>query len=178
MDYDQQVEHIVTNGKFGDLIEFDYPIGFSHWGVYDEDGYVVHFAVPDEGPVMSTIRNYLQAVVQICGDLLLGETRIRRMRLAEINVPKGAHVLIRNNGHALTPSAPEDMRQRLDALLDQHFQYQLFTLNCEHFATFIRYGKSVCNQIPTRPKNVECEGATAVFQGIVDSKQTAEDDAE
>ncbi|KAM9429302.1 uncharacterized protein ACWYII_017453 [Salvelinus alpinus] len=31
--------------KFGDLIEFSYPIGYSHFGVYDEDGHIIHFAV-------------------------------------------------------------------------------------------------------------------------------------
>jgi len=40
-----QVEQVVSSAQFGDLIEFSYPIGYSHWGVYDGDGYVIHFAV-------------------------------------------------------------------------------------------------------------------------------------
>lgn len=40
-----QVEDITANAQFGDLIEFSYPVGFSHWGVYDGDGHVIHFAV-------------------------------------------------------------------------------------------------------------------------------------
>lgn len=43
-----QVEDITANAQFGDLIEFSYPVGFSHWGVYDEDGHVIHFAVAGE----------------------------------------------------------------------------------------------------------------------------------
>lgn len=43
--YQTQVKNIVSTAKFGDLIEFSYPIGYSHWAVYDEDGYVIHFAV-------------------------------------------------------------------------------------------------------------------------------------
>lgn len=43
-----QVQGIVSTAKFGDLIEFSYPIGYSHWGVYDEGGYVIHFAVAGE----------------------------------------------------------------------------------------------------------------------------------
>lgn len=96
---------------------------------------------------MNNIRSTLEAILPVCGDLLLGETRIRRVPLGEVNVPKGAHVLISNNRHALKPSAPEDMRMRRDALLDQTFTYNLFSLNCEHFATFVRYGISVCNQV-------------------------------
>uniref|UniRef100_A0A668RBA1 LRAT domain-containing protein n=1 Tax=Oreochromis aureus TaxID=47969 RepID=A0A668RBA1_OREAU len=111
------------------LIEFSYPLGYSHWAVYDDDGHVIHFAVA------------------VCGDLLLGETKIRRVPVGEVNVPHGAHALVSNNRHAFTPSAPEDMRLRRDALLNQSLPYNLFTLNCEHFATFIRYGKAVCNQV-------------------------------
>ncbi|XP_034064590.1 phospholipase A and acyltransferase 2-like [Gymnodraco acuticeps] len=175
MDFLEQVEKITSIAKFGDLIEFSYPIGYSHWGVYDEDGYVIHFAVADESQLMSGIRSSLQRCFPVCGDLLIGETRIRRVPLAEVNVPKGVHALISNNRHVFTPSASEDMRLRCDALLDQDFPYQLFSLNCEHFATFVRYGKAVCNQIPIRPKNEECEKATAIFKDVVSSKENASD---
>ncbi|XP_030613509.1 phospholipase A and acyltransferase 2-like [Archocentrus centrarchus] len=172
MNYQQQIDHVVSTAKFGDLIEFSYPVGYSHWAVYDEDGYVIHFAVADEKQLMTTVRTYLQKIIPVCGDLLLGETKIRRVPLGEVNVPHGAQVLICNNRHAFTPSVPEDMRLRRDGLLDQSFQYNLFTLNCEHFATFIRYGKAVCNQIPARPKNEECTSASKVFSDTVSAKET------
>lgn len=38
----------MSTAKFGDLIEFSYPIGYAHWGVYDGDGHVIHFAVAGE----------------------------------------------------------------------------------------------------------------------------------
>ncbi len=40
-----QVEQVVSTAQFGDLVEFTYPVGYSHWGVYDGDGYIIHFAV-------------------------------------------------------------------------------------------------------------------------------------
>ncbi|XP_071379580.1 phospholipase A and acyltransferase 2-like [Centroberyx affinis] len=175
MDYQEQIEEIISTAKFGDLIEFSYPIGYSHWGVYDEDGHVIHFAVADEGRMMNNVRTYVQTVLPVCGDLLIGETKIRRMPIGEVTVPKGAHVTVSNNRHAYRPSGPEDMKQRRDALLDEEFPYRLFTLNCEHFATFVRYGKAVCNQIPGRPKNKECEEATGIFEDIVTSKGIAHD---
>lgn len=165
----------MATAKFGDLIEFAYPIGYSHWGVYDEEGHVIHFAVADEGQMMNRVRNCLQTWFPVCGDLLLGVTKIRRMPVGEVNVPKGAHVLISNNRHAFTPTPPEDMKLRRDALLDKSFTYHLFNLNCEHFATFVRYGKAVCNQIPGRTKNLECEEATAVFQEIVSAKEYSQE---
>ncbi|KAM9391949.1 phospholipase A and acyltransferase 2-like [Pholidichthys leucotaenia] len=168
MDYQQQIEQIVSTAQFGDLIEFSYPIGYSHWGVYDGDGHVIHFAVADESIIMGTVRNCLEQLIP-AGDLLLMFTKIRSVPIGDVKVPDGAHVLISNNRHAFTPSTPDDMRLRCDALLGQDFRYDLFSLNCEHFATFVRYGKAVCNQIPARCKNLENEEATAVFQDIVDS---------
>ncbi|KAG1972001.1 phospholipase A and acyltransferase [Pimephales promelas] len=155
MDYKEQVEQVVSSAQFGDLIEFSYPIGYSHWGVYDGDGYVIHFAVADETQVMSSFRGFLQTVFPVCGDLLLGETKIRRQLLSEVNVPKGARVLVNNNQHDLQPSPEDEIRRRRDALLDQEFTYKILTFNCEHFATFVRSGKAMCNQIPGKSKNKE-----------------------
>lgn len=96
---------------------------------------------------MNNVRKYLELLLPVCGDLLLGQTKIRRVLLAEVNVPKGAHVMISNARHAFPVSTPLEMRRRCDALVDQTFTYNLFTLNCEHFATFVRYGTAVCNQV-------------------------------
>lgn len=96
---------------------------------------------------MNRVRTSLETFFPVCGDLLLGQTQIRRVPLSEVKVPKGAHILISNNRHSFTPSAPEDMRRRRDALLDRTLSYNLLYLNCEHFATFIRYGRAVCNQV-------------------------------
>ncbi|XP_041656188.1 phospholipase A and acyltransferase 2-like [Cheilinus undulatus] len=174
MDYKEQLEDIVATAKFGDLIEFSYPIGYSHWGVYDEDGHVIHFAVAEEGQFMNMVRTRLQTLLPVCGDLLLGFTKIRRMPIEEVTVPTGAHAFINNNKHAFRASCPEDIRKRRDALVDREFQYNLLFLNCEHFATFIRYGKAVCNQIPAKAKNVECQHATEIFQKVVTDKEKAD----
>ncbi|KAG7273363.1 hypothetical protein CRUP_022906, partial [Coryphaenoides rupestris] len=155
--------------QFGDLIEFAYPIGYSHWGVYDEDGFVVHFAVADQGTLMTKVSSYLQAAFPLCGDLLLGQTKIRRVPLDQVTVPHGAHILVSNNRHSGKPSSAEQMRKRRDALLDKQFGYKLLTFNCEHFATFVRYGRAVCNQLPGRAKNKECEEATEKFEELVDT---------
>lgn len=96
---------------------------------------------------MNRIRTSLETLFPVCGDLLLGQTRIRRVPLCDVKVPNGAHIMISNNRHFFTPSTPEAMRRRCDALLHETLAYNLLSLNCEHFATFIRYGKSVCNQV-------------------------------
>ncbi|XP_057679546.1 uncharacterized protein LOC130907989 isoform X1 [Corythoichthys intestinalis] len=45
MDLEAQIEEISSSAKFGDLIEYTSPMGFSHWAVYDDDGHVIHFAL-------------------------------------------------------------------------------------------------------------------------------------
>ncbi|XP_062855663.1 phospholipase A and acyltransferase 4-like [Trichomycterus rosablanca] len=167
MDYKEQAAELEASAQFGDLIEFLYPIGYSHWGVYDGDGYVIHFAVADETNLMNSFRNCLQAMFPVCGDLLLGETCIRRQLLTDVNVPKGARLSVNNTCHGLEPSELLEIKKRRDVLLDRELPYKIFTLNCEHFATYVRYGKSVCNQIPKRAKNKECAEATKVFADIV-----------
>ncbi|KAK1801458.1 hypothetical protein P4O66_022719 [Electrophorus voltai] len=90
--HDVQVAELSNTAQFGDLIEFSYAIGYSHWGVYNEYGYIIHFAVADESQLMSMVRGDLQTIFPLCGDLLLGETKIRRQQLLDVNVPKGAQI--------------------------------------------------------------------------------------
>ncbi|XP_012689957.2 phospholipase A and acyltransferase 2-like [Clupea harengus] len=167
MEYHQQIQYIVDNGRFGDLIEFSFPVGFSHWGVYDGEGHVTHFAVADEAKSMKKFRDFLQKVVPLSGDILLGVTKIRRQPIAEVNVPKGASVMISNNRHTYRPCQKSEIKQRQDALLGKDLHYKLFSLNCEHFATFVRYGVAVCNQIPARTKNKKSKEATQTFQRLM-----------
>ncbi|XP_052454803.1 phospholipase A and acyltransferase 1-like [Carassius gibelio] len=170
MDYKEQVEQVVSTAQLGDLIEFTYPIGYSHWGVFDGDGYIIHFSVADESQAMSKFRNCLQTIFPFCGDLMIGETKISPQLLSEVNVPKGAHVSVSNNQHDLEPSPVYEIRKRRDALLDKVYTYKLFTHNCEHFATFVRSGKAMCNQIPGKPKNKECVESTELFSFLEPSR--------
>ncbi|MCJ8744883.1 hypothetical protein PDJAM_G00123870 [Pangasius djambal] len=61
------------------------------------------------------------------------------------------------------------MRRRLNGLLGEVFDYNLLSQNCEHFATFVRYGVALCNQIPLH-KDKEQRRATQLFQDIIAQK--------
>ncbi|KAI5092971.1 hypothetical protein C0J45_17362 [Silurus meridionalis] len=142
-----QIKDIIACGKLGDLIEFSYPIGFSHWGVYVGTGRVVHFAVADENELQRRFRvHILEKVFPSCGSILLGRTKIHREHLTHVPVPKGAQIKISNGCHHYPASSITDMRWRLNALLGEVLDYNLLSQNCEHFATFVRYGVAVCNQ--------------------------------
>ncbi|XP_049613638.1 phospholipase A and acyltransferase 2-like [Syngnathus scovelli] len=173
MDLEAQFKEIKTSAKFGDLIEFSCTNGNSHWAIYDDDGHVLHFAVPDEVMLLNNSQHthtQLQIAFPRQGDPLRTTSRIRRVSLGEITLPKHVRILIRNHRYDLTPSSPEEIRRRFDALEDVELPYNMLMLNCEHFATFVRYGKAICNQIPTKPKNAETKSATKIFRDIVDSK--------
>nr|XP_049613635.1 phospholipase A and acyltransferase 4 isoform X2 [Syngnathus scovelli] len=169
MDLEAQIEEISSKAKFGDLIEFSFPVGYSHWAVYDDDGHVIHLAVTDEVMLMRSAQAFHKVMARR-GELMKDTTRICRVPISEVTLPRGTRILINNNRHAFTPSSPEEIRRRRDALEDVELVYNYFVLNCEHFATFVRYGKAICNQILTKPQNRETKSATKVFRHIVDSK--------
>lgn len=89
----------------------------------------------------------LQKVFPSCGSILLGQTKIRREHITCVPVPKEAHIKISNGCHHYPESSASDMKRRLDALLGEVLDYNLLSQNCEHFATFVRYGVAVCNQV-------------------------------
>ncbi|XP_078143216.1 phospholipase A and acyltransferase 1-like [Centroberyx gerrardi] len=144
-----QIDKNVSTAETGDLIEFAYPgTGFSLWGVYDGDGHVIHFGVADENLMQSLWRSFLQQMVQhSSGNRLLKRTKIRRQPITQIKVAPGTRIKVNNNKHRLSPSPQELMRHRCDTFLDQEFTYDLLNFNSEHFATFVRYGHAVCNQV-------------------------------
>jgi len=96
---------------------------------------------------MTKVSSYLQVAFPLCGELILGQTKIHRVPLDQVTVGHGAHIAVSNNRHAGKPSSAEQMRKCCDTLLDKQLDYHLLTLNCEHFATFVRYGRAVCNQV-------------------------------
>ncbi|KAI4878170.1 hypothetical protein NFI96_011612, partial [Prochilodus magdalenae] len=139
---------IIRCGQFGDLIEFSYPIGFSHWGVYEGDGHILHFAVAEEDELQRMFREkVLQRVFPSSGNILLGHTKVRREHITQVPVPRGAHIKISNGRHHGPACTATDMRRRMFGLLEEDLEYNLLTLNCEHFATFVRYGVAMCNQV-------------------------------
>lgn len=67
--------------------------------------------------------------------------------MTEIRVPPGTCIRVNNNKHNLVPSPQEMMMNCCKTFLHQEFKYDLMNFNSEHFATFVRYGNAVCNQV-------------------------------
>uniref|UniRef100_A0A3P8UIE9 LRAT domain-containing protein n=1 Tax=Cynoglossus semilaevis TaxID=244447 RepID=A0A3P8UIE9_CYNSE len=132
-----------VSSLFGDLIEFANPwLGLSLWAVYAGEGQVIHFGVGGivcRGNFPSLDENMTQKAC-LC-----------IQRITELKLPAGTRIRVNNNKHNLAPSQPEWMKYRCDTLLQQEFKYDLLSFNSEHFATFIRYGQAVCNQVSQEP---------------------------
>ncbi|KAI3361005.1 hypothetical protein L3Q82_013213, partial [Scortum barcoo] len=146
------IDASVSTAEIGDLIEFVHPWSqLSLWGVYVGDGHVIHFGVGDENVTQKACRSFLQQMApKSKGDRALKKTRICTQRVTEIKVPLGTCIRVNNNEHNLVPSTQEMMMNRCQTFLHQEFKYDLMNFNSEHFATFVRYGNAVCNQVSSK----------------------------
>ena len=108
----------------------------------------VYFSLLDENMTQKACRSFLQQMVpKSSADRVLKKTRVCTQRVADIKLPPGTRIRVNNNKHNLAPSTQEMMRHRSDTFLLQEFKYDLMNFNSEHFATFVRYGHAVCNQV-------------------------------
>lgn len=105
------------------------------------------FSILGEDSLAQNICKFRQEQAPNLRDVVKGRTNILRQHLSQVNVPAGAHVHINNDHHKLPASTSRKMKRRLHALQDKEFPYDSDELNCEHFATFVRYGAAVCNQV-------------------------------
>ncbi|KAM9852108.1 phospholipase A and acyltransferase 2-like [Aulostomus maculatus] len=172
----KQVDKSVSTAEYGDLIEFVNPwLGFALWGVYMGEGRVIHFGVGDENMTQKACRSFMQQMVpKSKGDRALKRTRICTQSITDIKVPAGTRVRVNNDKHRLVPSPLEMMRRRCETFLHQEFKYDLLNFNSEHFATFIRSGHAVCNQIPFKKQDEAHADTTQTLQLIMQQRMETE----
>ncbi|XP_067457702.1 phospholipase A and acyltransferase 1-like [Thunnus thynnus] len=168
----RQIDQSVSTAESGDLIEFVTPwSGLSLWGVYVGEGLVIHFGVGDENMTQKACRSFLQQMApKSKSDHVLKKTRINEQLITDIKVPPGTRIRVNNDEHNLVPSPQETMRHRWETFLHQEFKYDLMNFNSEHFATFVRYGHAVCNQIPFKKKNEAHVDTTQTLQMIIEQR--------
>ncbi|KAK2844533.1 hypothetical protein Q5P01_011192 [Channa striata] len=171
-----QMDQSVATAETGDLIEFVIPwSGFSLWAVYAGEGHVIHFGLEDENIIEKACRSFLQYMVpKSKRNCVLKKTKICRQRTDELQVPPGTQIRVNNSKHNLVPSSQETMRHRCNTFLHQEFKYDLLNFNSEHFATFIRYGQAVCNQIPFKKRNDAHMDTTQTLQMIMQQRMETE----
>ncbi|NXH54197.1 HRSL1 enzyme, partial [Rhabdornis inornatus] len=122
--------------KPGDMIEIKRP-GFQHWALYVGDGYVIHVTPVDENsPAMSA-----------CSVSLL--TRKAKVKKELLKKAVGNNAWAVNNKHDQyhNPFPAEEIIRRAEHQIDMVVLYHLFYKNCEHFATELRYGEGISEQV-------------------------------
>jgi hypothetical protein len=99
---------------------------YKHYGIYDNDNSVIHFS-PDEGTEISPKNAY-----------------IRETTLADFS--KGDEPRVDRTIRALFP--PEEIVRRAHALIGElRGEYDLMSLNCEHFARWCATGELESGQV-------------------------------
>ncbi|XP_019725523.1 retinoic acid receptor responder protein 3-like isoform X2 [Hippocampus comes] len=122
--------------KPGDLIEISRGT-YQHWAVYIGDGCVVHLAPDSEGPgagassLMSVLTNTAIVKKEELWEVV-GTSDWRVNNLLDTKYqPRSVYLIVRD---------------ALD-LVGEELPYDIFSRNCEHFATQLRYGKAQSRQL-------------------------------
>ncbi|XP_041855547.1 phospholipase A and acyltransferase 3-like [Melanotaenia boesemani] len=119
--------------KPGDLIEFDRGY-FKHWGVYVGHGKINHLVVTERGSDSS-------------GVTFPGKTGIVKEEPLE-NVAGTSDWKVNNNqDKTYKPRPVNDILQEAKKWVGKHVEYDIKNNNCEHHATYLRYGKRVSTQV-------------------------------
>ncbi|KAH0627266.1 hypothetical protein JD844_002780 [Phrynosoma platyrhinos] len=126
---------LLQKPELGDLIEID-RLGYQHWAVYVGGGYVVHLVSADgvlPNASLSLSVNTKKALV-------------KKQRLSEVIEGNEWRV---NNKHdnKHDPKPRQEIAQAALQKVGEEIDYDVFTMNCEHFANYQRYGQYECGQI-------------------------------
>ncbi|XP_041429623.1 uncharacterized protein LOC108699156 isoform X5 [Xenopus laevis] len=187
----------------GDLIEFVRLWGvYSHWGVYVGDGNLVHLQ-PDSSSIfdsLSSFRHQCQAMssamipgnfnlildpMSPVGVSLLDQRLMAKSIISDKDgkvleepvksVAKGSKYRVNNSyDKYYEPRRKEDIVETAKQYVGKKMTYNLCKYNCEHFATFMRYGVAFSKQVEewTIPhlfcrQNGSCDCDIEAFLAIV-----------
>ncbi|NWZ66315.1 HRSL1 enzyme, partial [Acrocephalus arundinaceus] len=120
----------------GDLVSISRP-GYQHWTLYVGDGFVIHVtgkAGESQSGLGSSSRNST------------AKAKVKKELLTKV---AGKHKWRVKNKHdrSHTPRPVEEIIQLAEKCIGMEVSYDLLAMNCEHFATWLRYGEGVSGQV-------------------------------
>ncbi|XP_020332658.1 phospholipase A and acyltransferase 4-like [Oncorhynchus kisutch] len=130
--------------KIGDMIEINRG-AFKHWALYIGNGKVIHLVTPDGSGVLRAFSSSSPSVS--CKGMITIDTL---KAVADGNPYKINNYL----DDKYKPRRTDVIREDVDILKGRTITYDLLGRNCEHFVTFLRYGKSESKQADDFLKNV------------------------
>ncbi|KAJ8338002.1 hypothetical protein SKAU_G00369680 [Synaphobranchus kaupii] len=127
--FDEKPEH-------GDLIEI-FRRTYQHWAVYIGNGFVIHLAPTSESACGS-----VNSMMSVLGD----KAKVKQEQLWEVVGNDEYHI---NNllDEKYKPRNRRDIVKDAQSLLGKEQPFCVFSGNCEHFATELRYGKAESRQV-------------------------------
>ncbi|KAL4228365.1 Kelch-like protein 6 [Mactra antiquata] len=127
----------------GDNIEIDRGM-YSHWAVYKGEGKVIHMTGADDDGINGNVNS--ASVFTICG---------KRFKKAFVKVDDfwdvvGDSKAYKNNGkdRKFSPCSVDEILDRALSMVGE-VGYNVLWQNCEHFASYCRYGVSKSSQADT-----------------------------
>ncbi|XP_077311887.1 phospholipase A and acyltransferase 2-like [Lithobates pipiens] len=135
--------------KPGDLIEF-YRVGYQHWGVYVGNGYIVHLTDPQG---LSLLFSVVRATAVVRRDYLE-------------SVARGCDYKVNNKYDS--KCSPYPAIKIVNAALEEVGKtknYSVTSANCEHFASYLRYGEQFSDQVDNAKKYAA--GGTGILAAII-----------
>uniref|UniRef100_A0A8C1VC28 LRAT domain-containing protein n=1 Tax=Cyprinus carpio TaxID=7962 RepID=A0A8C1VC28_CYPCA len=121
--------------KSGDLIEISRGL-YEHWAIYIGDGYVIHLVLLSE---------HADAGVNSVKSVLHNKAEVKKGKLKDV-VGEDQYRIHNLLDEQFEPHPTEDILRDAGSLVGNILQYNVFTRNCEHFVTLLRYGKPQSQQ--------------------------------
>ncbi|OWF37445.1 HRAS-like suppressor 2 [Mizuhopecten yessoensis] len=163
-------ECVLEELEVGDMVEFPNFL-YSHWGVYIGDEHIVHLT-GDEATNAGASGSFASGSFFNVSGVLLDKACVKIdhfLKVAEGCMAK------RNNGkdHILSAAGiyprPSDEIVRTALALRSEADYDIFSNNCEHFASYLRYGAKWSDQADLALGTVLIGGAAVVIGSLLRS---------
>ncbi|XP_066504710.1 retinoic acid receptor responder 3-like [Hoplias malabaricus] len=120
----------------GDLIEI-FRGTYQHWAIYVGEGYIIHLAPPSE---------HAEAGACSMMSVLYDKAKVKKEQLWDV-VGNDQYVINNLLDDKYEPRPISVILRDAHSLLRQELPYCVFSGNCEHFVTELRYGKAESRQV-------------------------------
>ncbi|XP_025114503.1 HRAS-like suppressor 2 [Pomacea canaliculata] len=149
--HNRNLSHTLSEG---DLVEFPH-VNDSHWGIYAGNQRIIHHVAEEEKKsifhgISRQLKNSNGLMVVSCvGHAMAGGSHKMKGEVRDddfFHVAGDSKAKKSNHlDHILSVFAPDEIVERAMSKLGRK-DYDIFTNNCEHFATWCRYGKEISLQ--------------------------------
>ncbi|XP_016332133.1 HRAS-like suppressor 3 [Sinocyclocheilus anshuiensis] len=140
----------------GDLIEI-FRGTYQHWAIYVGEGYVIHLAPPSE---------HAQAGAYSMMSVLCDKATVKKEELYEV-VGNDEYCINNLLDEKYKPRPVREILRAAHRFLGKELPYSVFTRNCEHFVTELRYGEPQSRQVREAVETVAAVAVAGIGIGTI-----------